>query len=158
MYVFGCSGPLWQHSGSSVAIWGISFPGGRDGFLRAQPCPTPCNPVDCGPPGSSARGILQARMLEWAAMPFSRGSPQPRDWTRGSCIASVFFTIWATREAPWEGPPNKNVFPTLPVLHPHYFLLMIIFYLILRLFWLSSCLPSTTHIKFLFEPHLVTYY
>ena len=40
-----------------------------------------------------------ARILEWAAMPFSRGSSQPRDWTHVSCIAGGFFTIWATREA-----------------------------------------------------------
>ena len=43
-----------------------------------------CDPVDCSPPGSSAHGILQARILEWVAMPFSRGSSQPRDQTRVS--------------------------------------------------------------------------
>ena len=49
-------------------------------------CPTLCDRLDCSPPGSSARGILQARILEWVAMPFSRGSSQPRDWTHVSCI------------------------------------------------------------------------
>ena len=44
-------------------------------------------------------GIFQARILEWVAIPFSRGSSQPRDWTQVSCIAGRFFTIWATREA-----------------------------------------------------------
>ena len=44
-------------------------------------------------------GILQARILEWVAMPSSRGSSQPRDWTQVSCIAGGFFTIWASREA-----------------------------------------------------------
>ena len=44
-------------------------------------------------------GILQARILEWVAMPFSRGSSQPRDQTQVSCTAGRFFTIWATREA-----------------------------------------------------------
>ena len=44
-------------------------------------------------------GILQARMLEWGAFPFSRGSSQPRDATQVSCIAGRFFTSWATREA-----------------------------------------------------------
>ena len=58
-----------------------------------------CNPMDCGPPGSSVHGILQARMLEWVAILFSRGSYQPRDQTQVSCIAGSFFTIWATREA-----------------------------------------------------------
>ena len=49
--------------------------------------------------GSSVHGILQAEILEWAAMPFPRGSSRPRDWTWVSCIAGRFFTIWATREA-----------------------------------------------------------
>ena len=44
-------------------------------------------------------GIVQARILEWVAVPFSRGSPQPRDWTQVSHIAGGFFTSWATREA-----------------------------------------------------------
>ena len=42
--------------------------------LGAQSCPTLCDPTDYSPPGSSVRGILQARILEWAAVPFSRGS------------------------------------------------------------------------------------
>ena len=44
-------------------------------------------------------GILQARILEWVAFPFSRGSSQPRDGTQVSYIAGRFFTSWATREA-----------------------------------------------------------
>ena len=59
-----------------------------------------CDPMDCGPPGSSAHGILQARILERVAISFSRGSSQPRDRTQVSCTAGRFFTIWATREAP----------------------------------------------------------
>ena len=58
-----------------------------------------CNPMDCRPPGSSVHGILQARILEWLAMPSSRGSSQPRDWIQVSWIAGGFFTVWATREA-----------------------------------------------------------
>ena len=58
-----------------------------------------CGPVDCGPPGSSVHGILQAGILEWVAMSFSRGSSWPRDPTRVSRIADGFFTIWATGEA-----------------------------------------------------------
>ena len=48
-------------------------------------------------------GILQARILGWVALPFSRGSSQPRDWTQVSCFAGEFCTSWATREAqlPW---------------------------------------------------------
>ena len=64
--------------------------------LVAQSCPTPCNPIDCSPPGSSVHGILQARILEWVVIPFSRGSFQSRDWTWVSPIAGGFFTIWTT--------------------------------------------------------------
>ena len=48
----------------------------------------------------TVHGILQARILEWIALPFSRGSSQPRDWTQVSHIAGRFFTSWHTREAP----------------------------------------------------------
>ena len=58
-----------------------------------------CDPIDCSLPDSSVHGILQARTLEWVAIPFSRGSSWPRDQTWFSCIAGRFFTIWATREA-----------------------------------------------------------
>ena len=58
-----------------------------------------CNRMDCSPPGSSVHGILQARTLEWVAIPFSRESSWPRDRTWVSCIAGGFFTIWATRKA-----------------------------------------------------------
>ena len=54
-----------------------------------QLCLTLCDPVDCNPPGSSVHGILQARILEWVAMPSSRGSSQPRDWTHVSCISCI---------------------------------------------------------------------
>ena len=57
-----------------------------------QSCPTLCNPMNY-----TVHGILQARILEWVAFPFSRGSSQPRDWTQVSCIAGGFFTRWATR-------------------------------------------------------------
>ena len=53
----------------------------------AQLCPTLCNPVDYSPPGSCIHGILQARILEWVAISFSRGSFWPRDRTQVSCIA-----------------------------------------------------------------------
>ena len=62
-----------------------------------QSCPILCDPMDYG--------ILQDRILEWVAVPFSRGSSQPRDQTQISCIAGRFFTSWATREAQgyWSG-------------------------------------------------------
>ena len=52
-----------------------------------------CDTMDYSPPGSSVHGILQARILEWVAMPFSSKSSQPRDQTWVSHIASRFFTI-----------------------------------------------------------------
>ena len=60
------------------------------------------NPMGCSPPGSSVHGILQARILEGVAFPFSRDSSRPRDRTRVTCIACRFFTIWATRVALWN--------------------------------------------------------
>ena len=78
-----------------------------DGILKwneiAQSCLTLCDPMDCSPPGSSLHGILQARILEWVAIPFSRGSSQPRDWTQVSRIAGRHFNLWATREVPGDG-------------------------------------------------------
>ena len=59
-----------------------------------QWCPTLCDPMEY-----TVHGILQARMLEWVAFPFSRGSSQCRDWTQVSLSAGGFFTRWATKEA-----------------------------------------------------------
>ena len=67
-------------------------------FSCAQLCSTICNPLDCSPPSSSDHGIFQARILEWVAVSFSRGSSQPRDQTCNSCVSCVagsFFTHWA---------------------------------------------------------------
>ena len=68
--------------------------------LVTQSYPTFCDPMDCSLPGSSVHGILQARILEWGAISYSRESFRPRDQTEVSHIASRFFTIWATRESP----------------------------------------------------------
>ena len=65
--------------------------------LVAQLCPIVCDSMDCSPPGSSAHGVLQAGILEWVAMPSSRGSSQSRDRTQVSLITGGFFTIGATR-------------------------------------------------------------
>ena len=54
-----------------------------------------CEPMTYSPPGSSVHEILQVRILEWAALSFSRGSSRPRDWTWVSHIAGRFFTVWA---------------------------------------------------------------
>ena len=69
--------------------------------LVAQSCSTLCNPMDYKPPGSSVHGILQARILEWVAISFSRGFIQ----TQGSNLSlphcrQIFFTVWSPREVP----------------------------------------------------------
>ena len=65
------------------------------GCVCAQSCLTLCDPMDY-----TVHGILQARILEWIAVPFFRGSSQPKDRTQVSRIAGMFFiTISATREA-----------------------------------------------------------
>ena len=68
--------------------------------LVAQSCLTLCKPLDCSRSGSSVHGILQARILDWVAILFSRGSSWPRGWTWVSCIAHRSLTSWATRESP----------------------------------------------------------
>ena len=67
----------------------------------AQSCPTLCDPMDCIPSGSSVYGILQARILEWVAISFSRGSSQSRDRTQVSHIAGRRFILW---------PPGKPLY------------------------------------------------
>ena len=67
--------------------------------VKVKSCLTLWDPMDCSLPGSSVHEILQARILEWVAISFSRGSSQPRDQTRVSCIGGRRFNLWATREA-----------------------------------------------------------
>ena len=68
-------------------------------LLISHLCPSLCHPMDCSLQGSSVHVFLQARILEWVAVSFSRRSPWPRDLTQVSCIAGKFLTNWATREA-----------------------------------------------------------
>jgi len=69
----------------------------------AQSCPILCDPMDCRPPGSTILGILQARILQWVAISFSRGSSQPRDQTYISCIGRQIVYHYATWEASLMG-------------------------------------------------------
>ena len=66
--------------------------------LVPQLCPTLETPQAVASPGSSVHGILQAKILEWVAIPFSRGFFWSRDQTQVSCNAGRFFTVWTTRE------------------------------------------------------------
>ena len=72
----------------------------------SQSCPTLCDPMDCSWSVSSVHGIFQARVLEWIAISFSRGSSQPRNQTRVSHIAGRRFTIWATRDCCMTNPDS----------------------------------------------------
>ena len=79
------------------------------GGLVTKLCPTLCDPIFCSPPGSSVHGILQARILESVAMPFSRGSSTPRDQTHISCVPALAGRFFTT------APPGKciTIVPTL---------------------------------------------
>ena len=82
----------WYETQSSLSIYGEWFQDfGKLVFSL-------CDPMDCSQSGSSVHGSLQARILEWAAISFSRGSSQHRDQIQVSCIAGGFFTISATRK------------------------------------------------------------
>ena len=61
-----------------------------------QSSPTLCDRIDC-----TVHAILQTRILQWVAVPFSRRSSQPRDWNQTSCVTGRFFTSWTTREDTW---------------------------------------------------------
>ena len=78
--------------------------------------------MDHSPPGSSVRGILQARTLEWVVIPFSRGPSQPRDQTRVSCIADGYFLPLPRQMSPWEEEHTPLVLAwresPSPVTHP----------------------------------------
>ena len=89
----------WYHSN------GRKQRGTKEPFMRVkvkvlvtQLCLTLCNPMDCSLPVSSVHGILQARILEWVAIPFSRASFQARDRTHVYHVAGRFFTVWAIKE------------------------------------------------------------
>ena len=86
-------------------IHNISLENNPSCFLKvAQSCLTLCNLMEC-----IVHGILQARILEWIAIPFSKGSSQPRDRTQVSHIADGFFTSRATREARIQNPSSRSL-------------------------------------------------
>ena len=97
---------LWVSLSSQVAWcrWNLCPPGIQNAgsilcvSVRDQSRLTLCDPMDCNLPGSSILGIIQARVLEWVAISFSRGSSPSRDWTHISCIGRRIFYHWGTRE------------------------------------------------------------
>ena len=90
-------GDLWLEINAELILGS-----GGGGGLIAKSCLTLATPwtVDCSLPDSSVHGISQARILEWVAISFSRGSSWPRDQTRVSFIEGIFFIDWASREPP----------------------------------------------------------
>ena len=89
----------WQCQAGAWVSWFKSYLPSPEWVSEVvQSCPTLCHPVDCSPPGFSVHGILQARILEWVTISFSRGS-RPWDQTRISHIGGRHFNLWATREA-----------------------------------------------------------
>ena len=90
LFVFSCSlcNPFtWPH-----IFCNVPYPPSTPSAvlcLVVQLCPTLCGPMDCSPPGSSVRGILRARILEWVAMLSSRKSSPPGDGTQTSCVSCI---------------------------------------------------------------------
>ena len=93
--------PNWKGQSKTVTICRYLTLHTNEMNEVAQSCPTLCDPMDCSLPGSSVHGNFQARVLEWAATSFSKGSSWPRDQTWISCVSGRHFTLWATR-AQWH--------------------------------------------------------
>ena len=92
----------WVSTTKETQCWALetqSQPKAAAAAKSLQLCLTLCDPIDGSPLGSPVPGILQARILEWVAIPFLKGSFWPSNGTQVSCIAGRFFTIWVTREA-----------------------------------------------------------
>ena len=79
-------------------LWQLYFSTSESEIV--QSCLTLCDPMDCSLRGSSVHGVFQARILEWGAISFSRGSSQPRDRTLVSRIVCRRVTVWAARNSP----------------------------------------------------------
>ena len=77
-------------------------------MLHAQWCPTFWDPMDCSPPDSSVRGIFQAKILEWVAMSFFRGSSTLRHQTHISCVGRRILDCWATRKPYYSCRQKQN--------------------------------------------------
>ena len=110
--------------------------------LVAQSCLTLCDPMDCSLPGFSVHGILQAGILKWVDIPFSRGSSQLRVWTQASYIAGRFFTVWPTHNK-----SSKNVSWMSEGISRIYFTVSVCFNLSSFRFILNSMLCKTFLLK-----------
>ena len=97
-----------------------------------QLCLTLCDPMDCSPPGSSAHGISQARILEWAAMPSSRGSSCPRDWIWGSYVSCTGRQVLYHQCPLWRRHVQEE----------HFMLIFLKFYFIFKFYIIVLVLPN----------------
>ena len=96
LFFYTCTHEFWGFPSSSaiknlpavreMRLQSLGWEDSLEEVKVTQSCPTLCDPMDCSLPGSSVHGILQARILEWAAFPFSRGSAQPRIETRSPTL------------------------------------------------------------------------
>ena len=96
-----CRQTLYHLSHQGSPYWLIATNNCMAGFLAyiwlcvcalrsvAQSCLTLCGPMGCSPPGSIVHEIFQARILQWVAISYSRGSSKPRDWTQVSCVSCI---------------------------------------------------------------------
>ena len=132
-------------------------------MLVTQSCGTLCDPMDSSPPGSSVHGILQGRILEWVAIPFSRGSSQPKDRMRVSCTAGRFFTIGAMREVLGQiKTGNSRLIPFIYLfIHLCIYHLSLsylsTYYLYFHLFWYLSVI-DLSYLSSLFVSVISSYY
>ena len=111
----------------------------------AQSCPTLCDPMDCSLPGSSLHGILQARVLEWVAISFSRGSSWRRDLTRVSRIPGRRFSLWATNlrcSVTFKWFSYKHI-------HTHIYIIYVVVVQSLSRVWLFATPQTAEHQAFL---------
>ena len=101
------------HVEKCYLLWLLSFLLPLKLCAVLQSCPTLCNAMDRNPPGASVHGILQARTLEWVAVPSSRGSSWPRDW---SCLSYISYALagrFFTARVTWEAPLKLCTSPFL---------------------------------------------
>jgi len=108
---------IWTILGGSF-LWSASVPNPFVCVLVAQSCPTLCDPADCSLSGFSVHGILQARILEGIAIPFSRGTSPPGNRTLIFCIPGRFLTVWATGKSLCQIHTSQEKPHNCPHFHP----------------------------------------
>ena len=150
------------HTFSLALLWAWNAPApglvvycslGNKDFLKIEVCVCVlshfshvclfCDPVDCSPPGSSVHGILQARILEWGAMPPSRGSSWPRDRTHVSYVSCTGRRIFAT-SATWEA---QLIFSVVLISAEPQSDLVILTYTHIYIFFFKKCVLFHHHLS-----------